>query len=135
MILVDTSAWVEFDRASSSAVDIALTNLIATSGLIVVTEPIVMEVCAGARNDARERDLRRLLTRCHLARCDAAVDFNAAVAIYRSCRRVGITPRGLIDCIIASVARRGDHEVLAWDRDLADIAAVQALRLHPASLT
>lgn len=135
MILVDSSAWVEFDRATGSAVDLALTELIATDGPLTVTEPIVMEVCAGARTAAREQDLRRLLSRFHLARFDAAADFNAAVTIYRTCRRAGITPRGLIDCLIAAVALRGDHEVLAADRDLANVARVMEFRLHPASMS
>ncbi|WP_226344680.1 type II toxin-antitoxin system VapC family toxin [Agilicoccus flavus] len=133
MILVDTSAWVELDRATGSAVDLALADLIATDGPIAVTEPIVMEVCAGARTDARERDLRRLLARCHLARVDAAADFNGAVTIDRTCRRAGITPRGLIDCVIAAVALRGAHEVLVRDGDLVGVARIMELRLHPAS--
>lgn len=135
MILVDSSAWVEFDRSTGSAVDLALTELIATNGPVAVTEPIVMEVCAGARDHRRERDLRRLLNRFYLARFDAASDFNAAVTIYRSCRRAGVTPRGLLDCMIAAVARRGSHEMLAQDRDLAHVARVMGLALHPASLT
>ncbi|GAB95762.1 hypothetical protein BJY21_001248 [Kineosphaera limosa] len=135
MILVDTSAWVEFDRATGSTVDEALTGLIADQGPIAVTEPIVMEVCAGARTAFRETELRRLLHRFHLARFDAAADFNAAVTTYRACRRAGITPRGLIDCMIVSVALRGGHEVLAWDRDLANVARVTGLRLHRASLS
>lgn len=134
MILVDSSAWVEFDRATHSPVDLALADLISTDGPVAVTEPIIMEVCSGARTEAREHDLRRLMTRFHLARFDAAPDFNAAVTIYRSCRRVGVTPRGLIDCMIAAVALRGDHELLARDRDLSSVARVVGLRLHAASL-
>lgn len=134
MILVDSSAWVEFDRATGSPVDLALADLISTDGPVAVTEPIVMEVCAGARTQAREHDLRRLLTRFHLARFDAAADFNAAVTIYRSCRRVGVTPRGLIDCLIAAVALREGHEILARDRDLCGVAGVVGLSLHPASV-
>jgi predicted nucleic acid-binding protein len=60
MILADTSAWVEYDRATGSAVDLRLTELIATDGPVAVTEPVIMEVLAGARTDAREADLRRL---------------------------------------------------------------------------
>lgn len=133
MILADSSAWVEFDRATGSAVDQTLANLIASEGPLAVTESVVMEVCAGARTVARENDLRRLLTRFHLIRFDPASDFNAAVTIYRSCRRVGVTPRGLVDCLIAAVALRGEHEVLARDRDFAAMASVVGLRLHPAS--
>ncbi len=134
MILVDSSAWVEYDRATGSDVDLELTRLIAEGVPIAVTEPIIMEVCAGARSDSRERDLRRLLARFHLARFDAAADFNAAVTIYRRCQHVGVTPRGLIDCMIAAVALRQRHEVLAQDRDFAQVAQVVELRLHPASL-
>ena len=106
MILVDTSAWVEYDRATRSAVDRRLTELISTGGPVAVTEPIIMEVLAGARNDEREADLRRLMLRFDLLQFDVAADFDAAVGIYRDCRGVGITPRGIVDCMIASVARR-----------------------------
>nr|WP_281496675.1 PIN domain nuclease [Ornithinimicrobium sp. F0845] len=130
--MVDSSAWVEFDRATGSAVDRTLTDLITSDGPIAVTEPIVMEVCAGARTESREKDLRRLLARFHLERFDAAADFNAAVTIYRACRRVGVTPRGLIDSLIAAVALRGGHQLLARDRDLTNVARVMDLPLHPA---
>ena len=106
MILADTSAWVEYDRATGSAVDLRLSELIATDGPVAVTEPVIMEVLAGARSDAREADLRRLLLRFHLYRFDAVTDFEGAARIYRRCRQAGITPRGLVDCMIAAVALR-----------------------------
>lgn len=133
MILVDTSAWIEFDRGTGSAVDRCLTDLIARDEPIAVTEPVVTEVCAGARTDARERQLRRLLMRFQLAAFDPVADFDGAVRIYRDCRRRGVTPRGLVDCMIASVAIRHDAEVLAHDRDFAQLAGVTAVRLHPQS--
>lgn len=92
-----------------------------------------MEVLAGARSGARERDLRRLLLRCKLLRFDAAVDFDAAARIYGACRRVGITPRGLVDCMIASVAHRHRATLLAQDADLARVAGVIGVTLDPAS--
>lgn len=134
MILVDSSAWVEFDRATGSAVDAALTDLIAADGPVAVTEPVVMEICAGARSDAREAELRRLLARFHLARFDAMADFTGAARIYRACRRKGVTPRGLVDCLIAAVALRLGHDLLARDRDIAAIARVIGVPLHPAGL-
>lgn len=129
MILVDTSAWIEFDRATGSAVDRRLTELIAGDGPIAVTEPVVMEVLAGARSDAQEVDLRRLLLRFHLDRFDPAADFDGAVRIYRRCRGVGVTPRGIVDCLIASVAWRSGSTLLAHDADLDRIAAVVGIDL------
>lgn len=134
MILVDTSAWVEFDRATGSSVDQRLTELIRTSDAVAVTEPIVMEVVAGARDDGRERDLRRLLDRFHLIPFETAVHFDGALRIYRECRKAGITPRGLIDCMIAAVATASDVQVLAHDRDFARLAEAVDLRIHPESL-
>ena len=135
MILVDTSAWVEYDRATGSHADRRLSSLISTEGAVAVTEPVVMEVLAGARNESGERDLRRLLARFALLRFDAAADFDGAVRIYRACRGHGVTPRGLIDCLIANVAMRNEAVLLAHDRDLAAIASVMDLQLDSASLT
>ncbi len=134
MILADTSAWVEYDRATGTAADRRLRALITTDAELAVSEPVIAEVVAGARDDRREHDLRRLLTRCVLLRCDAAVDFDGAARIYRECRRAGVTPRGLLDCVIASVALRHGADVLAHDADLARIATVVPLSLDEASL-
>ncbi len=135
MILADTSAWVEYDRATGSAVDQRLTELIRDEGPLAVTEPVLMEVMAGARDDERERALRRLLLRFDLLAFDTAADFDAAARIYRRCRRAGVTPRGMVDCLITSVARRYEATLLAHDADLSRIARVVGVELDQASLT
>lgn len=134
MILVDSSAWVEFDRATGSAVHLRLRELIAEAAPVAVTEPIVMEVRIEARNDRREQELRRLMRRFTLLAFDAGVDFDGAARIYRRCRTAGVTPRGLIDCMVASVAQRNGAALLAHDADLARIAEVIALELDEATL-
>lgn len=134
MILADTSAWVEYDRSTGSLADERLTELIAADGPLAVTEPVVMEVLAGARSDQREDDLRRLLLRFGLLHFDVATDFDGAVRIYRRCRKAGVTPRGLIDCMIASVAWRRGAMVLAHDADLDRVARVVGIKLDRASL-
>lgn len=133
MILADTSAWVEYDRATGSSVDERLAGLIAADGPLMVTEPVKMEVLAGARDDARENDLRRLLLRAGLLHFDAATDFDAATRIYRRCRRSGITPRGMIDCMIAAVAWRRGAALLCCDADLDRVAQVIGIDLDDAS--
>lgn len=133
MILVDTSAWVEYDRATESPVDRRLTQLISEGDRVAVTEPVTMEVVAGARSDEREADLRRLLLRFDLVRFDAAVDFDAATRIHRACRRAGVTPRGMVDCMIASVAKRHRAALLALEADLTRVADVVGIELDDAS--
>src|SRR5437763_9194568 len=117
MILADTSAWVEFDRATGSAVHRRVVELISAEIDLAVTEPVIMEVLAGARNQQRALDLRRLLLRFTLLRFDAASDFDSAARIYRRCRVAGITPRGMVDCMIAAVAWRHGTSLLAQDVD------------------
>lgn len=100
---------------------------------MAVTEPVVMEVLAGARTDEREDDLRRLLMRFHVLRFDPIADFEGAARIYRRCRRVGVTPRGMVDCMIAAVARRHDAALLACDVDMARVGQVAGIDLDDAS--
>jgi hypothetical protein len=133
VILADTSAWVEYDRGTGSGVDRRLAALIASDGPLAVTEPVVMEVVAGARSDDREEQLRRLLARCHLLTFDAVTDFDAASRIYRRCRRAGETPRGLVDCMIASVALRHGAALLTHDADLSRIASLIGVDMDDAS--
>jgi predicted nucleic acid-binding protein len=134
VILADTSAWVEFDRATGSAVDRRLAGLIDSAGPVVVTQPVVMEVLAGARDDRREADLRRLLLRFELLSFDAVADFDGAVRIYRRCRAAGVTPRGMVDCMIASVAWRRGAKLLAHDADMDRVARVVGIESDEASL-
>jgi predicted nucleic acid-binding protein len=135
MILADTSAWVEYDRATGSAVHRRVAELIATDGPLSVTEPVIMEVLAGARSDQRELDLRRLLLRFSLLGFDAAADFDAAARMYRRCRAAGFTPRGMVDCLIAAVAWRNGASLLAQDVDLRRLGEIVGIELDLASPT
>ena len=71
-------------------------------------------------------------SRCELLRFEAVTDFDGAVRVYRECSRHGVTPRGLLDCMIAAVALRHGVDLLAFDADLARIATL--LSLNEASL-
>jgi hypothetical protein len=93
-----------------------------------------MEVLAGARSDQRESDLRRLLLRFELLRFDVVADFDGAARLYRRCRRVGVTPRGMVDCMIAAVALRWGATLLAHDADMDRLAGATGIALDEASL-
>jgi len=134
VILVDTSAWVEYDGATGSPADVRVSELISASTDIAVTEPVVMEVLAGARDEERASDLRRLMLRFRLLRFDSVIDFEGAARVYRRCRRSGITPRGMVDCMIATVALRTGAALLAYDLDMSHIADVIGIDLDHASI-
>ena len=134
MILADTSAWVEYDRATGSTVDRRLSALIDADDQVAVTEPVVMEVLAGARDGERETQLRRLLQRFDLLGFDVAADFDGAARIYRRCRATGVTPRGMVDCMIAAVASRSGATLLAHDAEMDRVAGVIGIEMDGASL-
>jgi predicted nucleic acid-binding protein len=132
--LPDTSAWIEYLRGTGSGVHLRLRELVTSGGPIAVTEPVEMEVLVGARTARLRREQRELLRSFNWLPFVTATDFEGAVQLYERCRSEGITPRGMVDCMIAAVAMRHDVVLLTADRDLARIAEVMALRLDPASI-
>lgn len=94
---------------------------------LVTTDAVVMEVLAGTRSAREHRTVAAALGRWPRVRTEQH-DFDDAAAIYRACRRRGATPRSLLDCLIAAVARRVDAAVLHSDRDFDLIA--EHVELH-----
>ena len=127
MILVDTSAWVEFLRDTRSPVCLRVDELLA--GEIAVCEPVCMEVLAGTRDERHLGEMRRLLARASLVATEAT-DYEEAAALFRVCQRSGETVRKLIDCLIASVAIRVDTPILHNDTDFDVLARHTRLRVH-----
>lgn len=124
MILVDTSAWVEFVRDTGSAA----CNLVDEhlDGSIATCDAVRMELLAGARSERQLDDLRRMLERAEVIPT-GPTDYDRAASIYRACRRIGETPRSLVDCLIAAVAIQAGTPVLHADRDFTMIADVSRL--------
>ena len=114
MILIDTSAWVEFLRDTGSRACNRVEKLLGTD--IASCDAIRMELLAGARNQQHLVRLRRLLAGTALMATEPG-DYDQATALYRQCRISGDTPRKLIDCLIAAVAIRTGAPVLHSDTD------------------
>lgn len=122
MILVDSSAWVEFLRATGSPAHLRLRSALRDETELACTDVIVMEILAGARDDADRDRLRRLLYGLEFLPVEGPADYESAAELYRLCRRGGETPRRLSDCLIAAVAIRNDAELLCEDADFLAIA-------------
>ena len=122
MILVDSSAWIEFQRATGSRADRWLTAAIEGDEPLATMGLILLEILAGARDERQARDLRRLLDRCRFLPVEDPFDFESAAALYRTCRREGIRIRRLRDCLIAAVAIRTGTPLLHQDADFDAIA-------------
>lgn len=127
MILVDTSAWVEFLRATGTPADTAVQA--ALSGELATCDPVRMELLAGARSDQQLSNLRSLMSRAvHLP--TAPSDYEEAALLYRRTRAAGLTVRRQIDCLIAAIAIRHSAVLLHADRDFTSLAECSALQIH-----
>lgn len=129
MILVDSSAWIEFQRATGSAADRRLTAAIRAREPLAIAGIVVLEILAGARDEQQAGELRRLLARCDLLPIEEPSDHEAAATLYRACRREGTTIRRLPDCLIAAIAIRNQAPVLHHDGDFDALARHTALEV------
>jgi len=131
MILVDSSAWIEFLRGSGHPAHLTLRHHLRAGAPLATTEVIVMELLAGASSN-RDRDrLRQRIFALRQLRLRGMPDFESAADLYRTCRRKGETVRKLIDCLIAAVAIRDHARVLHNDRDFDVLARHTRLKLEP----
>lgn len=134
VLLVDTSAWVDYLRGADTGAARGLRVLLSTrTAELATTEPIVMEILAGAKNDRSLRQLEALTNGLVLLSVDAHRDYHDAAAIFRAARRSGKTIRKLVNCLIAAVAIRNGATLVHKDSDFDAITAVAPLQLQPNS--
>jgi predicted nucleic acid-binding protein len=129
VILVDSSAWVEFLRATGSQAHLRVRSALLGEVELACTDVVVMEILAGARDDADRDRLRRLLFGLEFFPVEGPTDYEQAAELFRLCRKGGETPRNLSDCLIAAVAIRQDAELLCADADFHTLANHSPLRL------
>jgi predicted nucleic acid-binding protein len=128
VILVDSSAWIEYLRGTESATNVRVRALELTPQL-AMTDVVVMELRAGARSDRERAQLRTFISSFDFLAVAGVQDFEHAAELYRACRRNGETVRKMTDCLIAAVAIRNDVPVLHHDTDFDVLARHTPLRV------
>jgi len=131
MLLVDSSVWIDYFRGASTSQTDYL-NAALTQREILVGDIILAEVLQGFRSDADFEAARRTLGKFRQARM---LDFDLALQsarYYRTLRKLGITVRKTIDCLIATYAIAGGHDLLHNDGDFDPFETHLGLKvLHP----
>jgi predicted nucleic acid-binding protein len=130
MIVVDTSAWIEFLRATDHPADVAVQRLLKGREAVATTEVVFMELVAGARSGEEAREVRSRLTAFPLLTLNGLADFEEAALLFHACRTRGETVRRLTDCLIAVPAIRAGALILHKDRDFDAIARHSDLRIY-----
>ena len=129
MSLIDTSAWIEYLRQTGSRTNFEVRRMLNNDAQIC--DVIRMEILAGARDQQHVAQLEKLLARATTIKTEP-VDYDNAAAIYRACRKLGVTISAQIDCLIAAIAIRTNTKIIHHDSDFDAIAQVTKLKIHPA---
>lgn len=130
MTLVDTSIWIEMFRLKDP---LDLEALVPLDD-VVMCLPVVQEVLQGFRDEISFRRARNALLAMPMVEDPLTRSLHLeAVDLYRSTRRMGVTIRSSVDCLIAACALRHGLEVLHADRDFSALAQVSALKQREVS--
>lgn len=121
-MIVDTSAWVEYLRATGSPTHLALRSRVLAGRPIATPAPVVTELFSGTATGLEAASLLQLLARFEILIPDSLTDYRSAARIYRICRRAGFTIRSTVDCLVAATALENRRPLLARNRDFAVIS-------------
>jgi predicted nucleic acid-binding protein len=127
MPIIDTSAWIEYLRGTGSRTNLEVRELIGYDAQIC--DPVRMELLAGARDEKHVAQLEKLLASTTVIKTES-IDYDKAAAIYRACRKFGLTIRTHVDCLIAAIAIRTDTDLLHNDSDFDSIAQATRLKIY-----
>lgn len=129
MVLLDTSAWIEFLRRTGSQVNKAVRERIADNRPIATTDVVILELLSGVRRGQNRQQIWGLLNTCTMLPVRPLFEWEVAADLFVACQANGFTPANTNDLLIASVAIGKGIPVLAHDVDFERIAEVSALEL------
>jgi predicted nucleic acid-binding protein len=129
MVMLDTSAWVEYLRKTGSRTNVRVRELIASHGPIATTDVVILELLSGARDPRTKDQIWGLLNRCTMLPVRPLFEYEMAADLYVRCQAAGFTPANTNDLLIASVSIGKEVPLLAFDSDFERIAAVSSLEL------
>lgn len=130
MILIDSSAFIEFLNRSGSPCDQVIEQLIRSDADCAIADVILTELLQGIKNDREYKTVRdSLATFPHLS-LKGSPSYIQAAELYRACRKKGLTVRSTVDLLIAQAAIEHNAILLHNDRDFEAIATVSPLKLY-----
>ena len=130
MILIDSSAFIEFLNRTGSACDEAVERLIRSDSDCAIADIVLTEILQGIKNEREFRDVRDSLLTFHLLSLKSHESYIHAAELHRKCRKKGLTVRSTVDLLIAQIALDHQATLLHNDRDFEALASVSPLKLY-----
>ena len=116
MLLVDSSVWIEYFNGRNTLSTDYLDAALATQP-VLMGDLILAEILQGFREDAQFEQALAMLGRLPQANMLSSALAVQSAQNYRRLRRLGVTVRKTIDCLIATFAMSSGCEFLHDDRD------------------
>lgn len=125
MYLVDTSVWVDYLREKDTEGTRLFSEVLDRGYPFGITPEIYQEVLQGASSKDDFEQLAEYLGTQRFYLPEGAVEsYREAARIYFRCRRVGVTVRSTVDCIIARILIEKNLVLLHNDGDFLNMARV-----------
>lgn len=127
MVLIDTSAWIDFltGRPGGQCVD----DVLAREETVAYTGVILQELLQGCPDEHCAAVIEKRFTP-FIEIFPQRSTYRLAAKIYRDCRSRGYTIRSSTDSLIAACAIEQECPILHRDRDYSFIGKVFPLKLH-----
>lgn len=131
MILIDTSALIEFLNCTGTPADRTVAHAIEAETDIGLSGITLTEVLQGIKGDREHEQVKASLLAFPTFSLKGRESYVAAAGLYRLCRRKGLTIRSTVDLLIAQTALENDAHLLHSDRDFGALAEVCGLKIQP----
>jgi hypothetical protein len=130
LILVDTSAFIEFLNRTGSREDRIIEQLIADNDDIAIPDISLTEILQGIRNEREYAEVKSSLLTFPILSLTGLNSYIAAADLYRKCRKKGATVRNTVDLLVAQISIEHKTTLLHNDRDFDTIAKICGLKLY-----
>ena len=130
MILIDTSAFIEFLNHTGSSLDKELEHLITNEEDLAIADVTITEILQGIKDDKEFNEIKKSLLAFPVYSFKGVDSYIAAAELYRKCRKKGLTVRSTIDLLIAQIALEHNLILLHNDNDFNNIANLSGLKIY-----
>lgn len=131
MILIDTSAMIEFLNKTGTQADRSVEQLITSNADVALAQITLTEILQGIKDDKEHQEVKASLLAFPCLSLKGMESYLAAAELYRSCRKRGFTIRSTVDLLIAQTAMEYNAQLLHNDRDFDAITTFCDLQIYP----
>ena len=129
MVLIDTSAFIEFLNRTGTREDRAIEKMLLNDEDIGIPRLALTEILQGIRDDSKHAEVKKSLLTFPVFSLKNSDSYLAAADLYRACRKKGLTVRSTIDLLIAQIAIEQNAALIHRDADFDSIARVSNLKI------